>query len=88
MWLYNKEAEQIEVITHLETGAQVMLSGDEVWWRGNTTIFPETDRPGTRRLSPPLGYEQQQVEMRLTENGARRFGKLVHKLRQQEQLIE
>ena len=42
MWFYTKEAEHIETITCLETGAQVIRSGEgaEVWWRGNVIDRP------------------------------------------------
>ncbi len=40
MWFYNKEAEEIETLTHLETGAQVTRSGNEIWWRGNVIDRP------------------------------------------------
>ena len=33
MWLYEKESEHIETITHLETGAQVRRSANQIWWR-------------------------------------------------------
>ena len=32
MWIYHKEAEHIEVITNIETGAQVTRSSNEIWW--------------------------------------------------------
>ena len=44
MWLYTKEGEAFETLTCLETGAQVVRSGEgegaEVWWRGNDTELP------------------------------------------------
>ena len=33
MWFYNSESEEVEVITRLESGVQVMRSGNELWWR-------------------------------------------------------
>ena len=61
MWFYNKEAEEIGTLTHLETGAQVTRSGEgdrsELWWRGNVI-----DRP------------LEQDEMKLASNdGERNF---------------
>ena len=39
MWFYTKEGEAFETLTCLETGAQVIRSGEgehsELWWRGN-----------------------------------------------------
>ena len=39
MWFYTKKADAIETLTCLETGAQVIRSGEgehsELWWRGN-----------------------------------------------------
>ena len=40
MWFYHSEAKEVETITHLESGVQVMRSGNEVWWRGNETALP------------------------------------------------
>ena len=44
MWFYTKSADAIETITHLESGAQVIQSGEgehsEVWWRGNSLDAP------------------------------------------------
>ena len=44
MWFYHKEHENIETLTCLETGAQVIRSGDgehsEIWWRGNVIDKP------------------------------------------------
>ena len=40
MWFYHKEAEEIETLTCLETGAQVMRSSNELWWRGNVIDRP------------------------------------------------
>ena len=59
MWLYTKEGEAFETLTCLETGAQVIRSGEgaELWWRGNVI-----DRP------------LEQDEMRLASNdGERHF---------------
>ncbi len=44
MWLYTSEGDAIETITCLETGAQVLRSGEgegaELWWRGNVIDKP------------------------------------------------
>ena len=61
MWLYTKEGEAFETLTCLETGAQVIRSGEgegaELWWRGNVI-----DRP------------LEQDEMKLASNdGERHF---------------
>ena len=44
MWFYNKEADAIETLTHLESGVQVIRSGEgdhsELWWRGNVIDRP------------------------------------------------
>ena len=61
MWLYTSEGDATETLTCLETGAQVIRSGEgesaELWWRGNVI-----DRP------------LEQDEMKLAENnGARHF---------------
>ena len=44
MWFYHKESDVAETITHLETGAQVIRSGEgegaELWWRGNVIDRP------------------------------------------------
>ena len=61
MWFYNREADAIETLTCLETGAQVIRSGEddhsELWWRGNVI-----DRP------------LEQDEMKLAaNNGERHF---------------
>ena len=42
MWFYTREKEQeIETLTHLETGNQVMRSGDQIWWCGYSSDQPE-----------------------------------------------
>ena len=61
MWFYHKEGEAFETLTCLETGAQVVRSGEgegaELWWRGNVI-----DRP------------LEQDEMKLASNdGERHF---------------
>ena len=55
MWFYTKEAEHIETLTCLTSGAQVIRSGEgeELWWRGNVI-----DRP------------LEQDEMKLAANNA------------------
>ena len=44
MWLYTSEGDAIETITCMETGAQVIRSGEgdrsELWWRGNVIDRP------------------------------------------------
>ena len=44
MWLYTKKADAIETLTHLESGVQVIRSGEgdhsELWWRGNVIDRP------------------------------------------------
>ena len=44
MWFYTKKADAIETLTCLETGAQVIRSGEgdhsELWWRGNVINRP------------------------------------------------
>ena len=44
MWLYTREGEAFETLTCLETGAQVIRSGEgehsELWWRGNVIDRP------------------------------------------------
>ena len=44
MWFYTKKADAIETLTCLETGAQVIRSGEgdqsELWWRGNVIDRP------------------------------------------------
>ena len=44
MWLYSREGDAIETLTHLESGAQVVRSGEgagaELWWRGNVIDAP------------------------------------------------
>lgn len=32
MWFYNRDFEDIETLTCLETGVQVVRSGNELWW--------------------------------------------------------
>ena len=61
MWLYTSQGDAIETLTCLETGAQVIRSGEgehsELWWRGNV-------------LDRPL----EQDEMKLAaNNGERHF---------------
>ena len=68
MWFYNKEADAIETLTHLESGVQVIRSGEgdhsELWWRGNVI-----DRP------------LEQDEMKLASNdGERHFQGIVDAL--------
>ena len=68
MWLYTKEADAIETLTHLESGVQVIRSGEgdhsELWWRGNVI-----DRP------------LEQDEMKLASNdGERHFQGIVDAL--------
>ena len=59
MWLYTSEGDATETLTCLETGAQVIRSGEgehsELWWRGNVI-----DRP------------LEQDEMKLAENNGAR----------------
>ena len=33
MWFYNQESSEIETITYLETGVQIIRSGNEIWGR-------------------------------------------------------
>ena len=44
MWLYTSEGDATETLTCLETGAQVIRSGEgehsELWWRGNVLDRP------------------------------------------------
>ena len=44
MWFYTRKADVIETLTCLETGAQVIRSGEgdksELWWRGNVIDRP------------------------------------------------
>ena len=44
VWFDFKEAEEVETLTCLETGAQVIRSGEgdhsELWWRGNVIDRP------------------------------------------------
>ena len=44
MWFYTKEADAIEILTCLTSGAQVIRSGEgehsELWWRGNVIDRP------------------------------------------------
>ena len=42
MWFFHKEGEAFETLTCLETGAQVIRSGEgaELWWRGNVIDKP------------------------------------------------
>ena len=44
MWFYTRKADAIETLTCLETGAQVIRSGEgdrsELWWRGNVIDRP------------------------------------------------
>ena len=44
MWLYTQKADAIETLTHLESGVQVIRSGEgdhsELWWRGNVIDRP------------------------------------------------
>ena len=60
MWLYTSEGDAIETITCLETGAQVIRSGEgdrsELWWRGNVI-----DRP------------LEQDEMKLASNDCEKY---------------
>lgn len=68
MWFYTKKADAIETLTCLETGAQVIRSGEgdhsELWWRGNVI-----DRP------------LEQDEMKLAPNdGQRHFQSIVDAL--------
>ena len=32
MWFYNRDFEDIETLTCLETGVQVVRSSNELWW--------------------------------------------------------
>ena len=44
MWYYTSKGDAIETLTCLETGAQVLRSGEgagaELWWRGNCIDRP------------------------------------------------
>ena len=40
MWFYHRDAEEIETLTCLATGAQVVRSDMEIWWRGNVIDRP------------------------------------------------
>ena len=42
MWLYTSEGDATETLTCLETGAQVIRSGEgaELWWRKNDAELP------------------------------------------------
>ena len=75
MWLYNREAEEIEVITHLETGHQVVRSANEIWWRGN---------------DPDRAVEQDEMrigEYLDSDSGGRLFRRLVSKLKNNGELV-
>ena len=64
MWYYTSKGDAIETLTCLETGAQVIRSGEgehsELWWRGNVI-----DRP------------LEQDEMKLAANDAQRHFKAI-----------
>ena len=75
MWLYTKEGEAFETLTCLETGAQVIRSGEgeaaELWWRGNVI-----DRP------------LEQDEMKLApSDGERQFGHICDALLEKGELV-
>ncbi len=58
MWFYHKEAEEIETLTCLETGAQVMRSSNELWWRGNVIDRPlEQDEMLLSKISGSAGFQ-------------------------------
>lgn len=40
MWFYHRDTEEIETLTCLATGAQVVRSHMEIWWRGNVIDRP------------------------------------------------
>lgn len=75
MWFYNKEAEEIETLTHLETGAQVTRSGNEIWWRGNV-------------IDRPLEQDEMKIAERKDIAGANRlFANIVIALKNKNELV-
>ena len=75
MWLYYKEAEEIEVITHLETGHQVVRSANEISWRGN-------------QLNAPVEQDEMRIGEYLdSDSGKRLFHRLLGALYDKDELV-
>ena len=75
MWFYHKEADAIETLTCLGTGAQVIRSGEgehsELWWRGN-------------QIDAPLERDEMKLS---SNNGERLFQSIVDALKEKGLLV-
>ena len=74
MWFYNQESSEIETITYLETGVQIIRSGNEIWWRGNA-------------IDRPLEQDEMKIAERKSSTTAKNvFRKILTALKEKDQL--